>query len=121
MILCLIVIYTTHASYCYFNIFANCNYIISDIDECLSNPCVNGASCENGINMFTCFCPPGYTETTCETSTFNFQKYLRLFPRNATILPDYGRTIITNLPSSSDSDDYFAYYIGHPKTKPNKL
>ncbi|XP_077982203.1 sushi, von Willebrand factor type A, EGF and pentraxin domain-containing protein 1-like [Glandiceps talaboti] len=36
-----------------------------DIDECLSNPCKNGATCENAHNQFICTCAPGYTGDTC--------------------------------------------------------
>jgi len=32
-----------------------------DFDECLSQPCYHGATCENKINGFNCICPPGYT------------------------------------------------------------
>ena len=32
-----------------------CQY---DIDECMSNPCKNGASCENTIGDFICHCLP---------------------------------------------------------------
>ncbi|XP_066994976.2 protein crumbs [Anabrus simplex] len=36
-----------------------------DFDECLSQPCRNGATCENKINDFRCSCPPGYTGKDC--------------------------------------------------------
>lgn len=32
-----------------------------DFDECLSQPCLNGAKCENKINGFNCICPLGFT------------------------------------------------------------
>ena len=31
-----------------------------DVDECISAPCVNGASCVDGINTYTCLCPLGF-------------------------------------------------------------
>jgi len=37
-----------------------------DIDECESNPCVNG-DCENEINAYVCHCSPGWTGVNCET------------------------------------------------------
>jgi len=36
-----------------------------DIDECASNPCLNGGTCTDGINSFTCNCVPGYAGANC--------------------------------------------------------
>ena len=46
--------------------------IISDIDECASNPCQNGGQCIDGINGYTCFCAAGFTGVNCETSKSQF-------------------------------------------------
>ena len=40
----------------------------TDPDECASNPCLNGAACNDGINSYTCSCLNGYTGTLCQTS-----------------------------------------------------
>ena len=40
----------------------------SEVNECDSNPCQNGGTCEDGDNMFTCTCPAEWTGTMCETS-----------------------------------------------------
>ena len=40
---------------------------VLDTNECASDPCLNGATCEDGINQYTCDCSPGYTGTHCET------------------------------------------------------
>ncbi|XP_030850247.1 uncharacterized protein LOC115927967 [Strongylocentrotus purpuratus] len=37
-----------------------------DVDECSSNPCLNGAECNNLVNAFSCDCPPGWEGHTCE-------------------------------------------------------
>ena len=39
----------------------------SDVNECASDPCLNGASCEDGVNGFICECPDGFTGVNCET------------------------------------------------------
>lgn len=36
-----------------------------DIDECLSHPCKNNATCHNLINNYECDCPPGYRGKDC--------------------------------------------------------
>ena len=41
--------------------------IKSDIDECASNPCLNGGTCTDRVNGFTCSCVPGFRGTQCQT------------------------------------------------------
>jgi hypothetical protein len=41
----------------------NCD---TDIDECFSEPCVNG-SCTDLVNDYSCTCDPGWTGTNCDT------------------------------------------------------
>ena len=36
-----------------------------NIDECASNPCVNGGNCTDGINGYSCSCPPAFAGPTC--------------------------------------------------------
>ncbi|XP_019645304.1 PREDICTED: fibropellin-1-like [Branchiostoma belcheri] len=42
-----------------------------EIDECASNPCQNGATCQDGVNSYTCTCLPGYEGDTCATAIAN--------------------------------------------------
>lgn len=37
-----------------------------DIDECAQQPCLNGASCVDGIDTFRCECLPGFAGYLCE-------------------------------------------------------
>uniref|UniRef100_K7G6Q9 Aggrecan core protein n=1 Tax=Pelodiscus sinensis TaxID=13735 RepID=K7G6Q9_PELSI len=37
-----------------------------DIDECHSSPCLNGATCADGIDSFKCLCLPSYGGDLCE-------------------------------------------------------
>ena len=39
---------------------------LSDVNECESNPCLNGGSCEDGVSQFVCNCPAGYGGKRCE-------------------------------------------------------
>jgi hypothetical protein len=36
-------------------------YCETQIDQCQSNPCLNGGICRTLINSFKCDCPSGYT------------------------------------------------------------
>ncbi|XP_078615554.1 sushi, von Willebrand factor type A, EGF and pentraxin domain-containing protein 1-like isoform X2 [Branchiostoma floridae x Branchiostoma japonicum] len=38
-----------------------------DVNECASSPCMNGGSCVDHINTFTCLCAPGYSGINCQT------------------------------------------------------
>ena len=46
-----------------------------DIDECASNPCMNGGTCIDEVNSFSCSCIPGYTDSTCSIGTFAIYNY----------------------------------------------
>lgn len=41
-------------------------FVSADVDECQSNPCLNGATCLDGVNSFSCLCLPSYTGELCE-------------------------------------------------------
>jgi len=41
------------------------NFTHAEIDECASNPCVNGGNCTDHLNRFKCECPAGYEGLTC--------------------------------------------------------
>ena len=42
-------------------------FFFVDINECDSYPCLNGGSCTDGVNLFSCVCAPGITGLTCDT------------------------------------------------------
>ena len=44
-------------------------FSVADIDECSCNPCLNGATCTEAVNSYTCGCVAGFTGTHCETGT----------------------------------------------------
>lgn len=44
-------------------------WFLADIDECLSSPCQNGATCVDAIDSFTCLCLPSYRGDLCEIGT----------------------------------------------------
>ena len=41
-----------------------------DVDECSSNPCLNGGFCTDQVNGYACSCQPGYAGARCQTSKF---------------------------------------------------
>ena len=49
-------------------LFWNLLILFTDINECVSSPCLNAGPCIDGINAYTCQCVYGYTGVKCETS-----------------------------------------------------
>jgi len=56
------------------------NNYFADIDECLSNPCMNTGSCIDTEGSYTCQCSPGWTGYSCEqgryTLIYNFNCFI---------------------------------------------
>ncbi|ESN96267.1 hypothetical protein HELRODRAFT_189175 [Helobdella robusta] len=46
--------------------------ICNQIDNCLSNPCLNGGTCQSGLNNFYCKCPGNFTGPKCEKRCTNY-------------------------------------------------
>lgn len=40
---------------------------LSDINECESQPCVNGGECIDEVDHYSCSCPSGYEGVNCQT------------------------------------------------------
>ena len=38
------------------------------INNCANIMCLNGATCVNGLNTYSCNCLAGYTGSVCQTS-----------------------------------------------------
>lgn len=50
-------------------------HIIADINECESDPCNNGGTCNDEVNGYSCDCAPGYMDDTCQTGNNTFKCY----------------------------------------------
>ena len=40
-----------------------------NVDDCASDPCENGAVCNDQVNAYNCTCAAGYEGPRCETET----------------------------------------------------
>ena len=45
------------------------NHCTTNIVECVSSPCKNGATCQDDVNEYICHCAPGYEGVHCEIDT----------------------------------------------------
>ena len=43
---------------------------VTEINRCASDPCLNGAACNDRNGSFHCTCPPRFTGLRCETSEY---------------------------------------------------
>lgn len=43
------------------------SYCLLDINECACSPCLNGGTCVDETNKFSCICAKGWVGGTCET------------------------------------------------------
>lgn len=50
------------------------NYFLPDDNECTSNPCQNGGTCVDRINMYICLCAAGFGGVNCELSKCSFHQ-----------------------------------------------
>ena len=46
------------------------DFLFADINNCVTNPCKNGGSCEDLVYSFNCTCAPGYNGTRCEIGKY---------------------------------------------------
>ena len=42
------------------------NFIFSDINECMNDPCQNGGTCVNSPGSYSCDCVEGYKGDHCQ-------------------------------------------------------
>ena len=38
---------------------------LADIEDCVDQPCLNGGTCIDAVNDYTCICVNGYTGKNC--------------------------------------------------------
>ena len=43
-------------------------HYFTDINECASDPCMNGATCMDQLGGYACICPIGFEGDECERS-----------------------------------------------------
>ena len=70
---------------------------ISEIKECLSNPCLNGATCYDLLNGYFCDCLSGFNGLDCEISS---SKYLCMYSVYKLYLMTVKTWLQTNLPKA---------------------
>jgi len=52
---------------CWFSLNVGCCFgFVLVINECVSSPCMNGGTCVDGLEAYTCVCSAGYSDTNCQ-------------------------------------------------------
>ena len=52
------------------------HFNLLDVDECLTSPCKNGATCVNNDGGYQCQCGAGWTGDQCDKGTLTFKQTL---------------------------------------------
>ncbi|XP_028179352.1 protein eyes shut [Ostrinia furnacalis] len=91
-------------------------------DECLLGPrCMNGGTCIDGVDNFTCSCPPRLTGTLCECLILDDGTYDCEYV-SPTPLPEITQSIIlTTYEDLLTTDSSVIYTIGHNDSKPRNI
>ncbi|XP_060072039.1 delta-like protein 4 [Ylistrum balloti] len=81
------------------------NDCATDIDECQSNPCSNGGTCQDGNNSFSCLCPYGHSGPMCNVavSTTTASTTIETTVSTSTTLPGPNVTSTTSSKHSAMS------------------
>lgn len=67
-----------------------CSWDLSlEVDECRSQPCLHGGSCQDLTAAYQCLCSPGYEGVHCELGKRSAQD---------TVVPQHGRLVPPLLP-----------------------
>lgn len=51
------------------SLFCHFLYFHLEINECGSDPCQNGGTCQDFLGFYLCECAPGWNGTDCEIGT----------------------------------------------------
>lgn len=66
---CVVVLFMLFASTLHlFKIYC----LLTDIDECASNPCIHGGTCVDMVNSYNCTCVSGFTGQNCQIGKTHF-------------------------------------------------
>lgn len=79
---------------------------ISDIDDCVVDPCSNQGTCLDGVKEYQCNCSPGYTGVDCQTGIIYHNNFTLLFNVSGTEI-----IIITIRPSLLRFNIFYKYNI----------
>ena len=99
-----------------------CVLLLSDINECDNNTCMNGATCVDGINGYNCTCAVGYSGDMCDTGRLKYASNASLYTMSS-----LKSSVFIKIPNNSLPDSFllnkvcminnllciFRYFISH--------
>ena len=60
------------------NLFMKTVFHLTDTDECASNPCQNGATCNDAVNQYTCTCVAGWQDAECQSGEYGLTHWVEI-------------------------------------------
>lgn len=55
--------------------------VVTEINECLSQPCLNGGACRDSVGSYHCQCNQGFSGTRCQTGRASSRTSNALMPK----------------------------------------
>ena len=102
---------------CFIMCLFSCSALVTDVNECLTDPCLNGGICNDNIGGYNCTCPRQYVGETCEIGKSKWNKKFSvhilslishpLMPQGGTMAPHLKKTTL----SLYFCDEYYTIYL----------
>lgn len=81
-------------------------------DDCDDNDCENNSTCIDGVNNYTCVCPPNYTGTRIRKLTCTIYFCTEIFPKASVLTPGRPRGSQSPLQLCTHIQNHIFHFTG---------